>query len=464
MKDHWKIQLFAAMLVCLQSLIVSAEDSIYEDARDPWSLQDKSLVNRQLHEQLTHPSQHFRLDTKGSRFAVAVDASTGGQQPLPGTDYAQTRFHGFFILDSYGAIRLFNSLDINLNLNFLNPSFCDGYHKSFQLLAGVSFHWKKSIFTLKKEPVIFHALIMDLDSVTIGSGLLIEQMLLEGFSFSLQWKDHSLSAHIAARVFWDNDDFLAIPLKLFGGKLTLLSAFWYFTESVPENNNTIFDIFRAASGIQEVTPYVGVSSNFDIRNKFHLTAEYLMRIKNHKISNGIMLRGDYKEEVLSKAQFHVGYQFRFYEQGFGPIEEINQASVLPQIPERENIYATNSFEYFSISPWFSQFSHTIMTEFALFLTPKFQLFCELEYWLRMVHNKDKPNKILYVNGDNRAPGIWHNVYYKMGMKYRLFHGLPHRISIFVSNKWIASDTLVTTSSPVRYVTDPLWGFELEVFL
>lgn len=459
-----KLCSLSILLILLIFGSVGHTNDIYRDARDNWSLMHKGLLNRQLPEQLNAPNQTFRYGKNLAPFSVAADASTGGQQSLPGTRYDQTRFHGYFILDTYGSLRLFDTLDVNLNLNFINPSFCDGYHESFQLLGGLSIHWRKTLLTLKHKPLRFDALLMDLDSVTVGEGLLIEQIPLEGFSFSLSWNNMSLSALIAARVFWNNDDFLAIPLKLFNGQITLLAAFWYFTEVAPDTDVGAFDVFRSSNKIQEIFPYVGIAAHHHFDDQFGIAAEYLLRLKDGNASSALLLRGDYKNQLHKRVNLHVGYQFRFYQQRFAPSGEPNQATTAPQLPERENSYVTNSFEYFSISPWYHQLSHTVMTEVQLHLTKQFQLFYELEYWMRWVNNTSSHPRVLYVEGSKKAPGVWKDIFYHMGFRYRLFAAAPHQVSVFVSNKWVASDTKSTSPMPIRYINDPLFGFELEVFL
>ena len=440
-------------------------DDLYSDGRDHWSLLPQSPLNRQLHEQLKLPSEKTRLwQRPDSRFAFLADASTGGQQSLPGTGYDQTRYHGFFILNSFGAVRLFNALDVNLNLNFLNPSFCDGYHKSFQMLAGLSIHFHRTLLEIAHHPLRFHALLMDLDVVTFGEGLLIEQLPLEGFNFSFEWRHMSLSATIAARVFWHYDDLLMIPLKFFNGRLTLLTAMWYFTKPGPEGESDSFDIIRNSNDVQSFFPYIGISAHQDWQKKFRVAAEYLALVKNGRIANATMFRADYKTDIISRARLHFGYQFRYYQKQFAPLEELSMPTTSPQIPAREDTYATNSFEYLGISPWFNQYSHTLMSEAQLNLTPQLQLYYELECWFRWAFSNKTDNKVLFLNNRTRAPGSWQSVFYDVGLRYRIFNGQPHQISIFISNKWVASDTAAITPMPVRFITEPLYGFELEVFL
>ena len=454
----------ASFVIAAMSSLTHANE-IFMDGRDRWSLMDKSPLNRQLHEQLSSPSQSFRLWQKpDSRFAFMVDASSGGQQALPGTSFDQTRYHGFFIFDSYGAVRLFNTLDINLNLNFLNPSFCDGYRKSFQLLGGLSIHLHKSIVELRGDPVIFHALLMDLDKVTFGEGLLVEQLPLEGFSFAFQWREISLSAQIAARVFWHYDDLLMIPLKFFGGRITLLTAIWYFTKPVPESESDSLDIIRTSNDVQSFFPYVGISAYYDWDNRFRVSGEYLARTKDRQITSAALLRADYKSDSSQRVRLHIGYQFRYYQKWFAPLEDASLATTAPQIPDRENSYVTNSFEYLPLSPWFHQLSHTVMSEVQMNVTPHLQIYYELELWFRWAFNSKNENRVLFLDANTRAPGNWQDVFYDVGLRYLLFHGRPHRVSIFVSNKWVASDSEAITPMPVRFVTEPLYGFELEVFL
>ncbi|MBN2718974.1 MAG: hypothetical protein JXX14_24215 [Deltaproteobacteria bacterium] len=465
MKQIAIILFFPVCLVIAAPIRQISAGELLHDGRDHWSLMDKSPLNRQLHEQLKSADQQFRLwQRPDSRFAFMVDASSGGQQSLPGTRFDQTRYHGFFIFDSYGSVRLFDSLDINLNLNFLNPSFCDGYRKSFQLLGGMSIHFHRALFNLIDSPLIFHALVMDLDTITFGEGLLIEQLPLEGFSFAFQWRDMSLSAQIAARVFWHYDDLLMIPLAFFDGRISLLTAIWYFTTPADNSVPDVQNVVRTSNNVQNFFPYFGVSGHYDWHDAFRISGEYLARVKDNQWSSAALFRADYKKDTADAARIHLGYQFRYYGKQFAPLANLSAATTAPQIPAREDTYVTNSFEYLPYSPWFHQVSHTVMSEVQLNLTRQFQLYYELECWFRWAFNGRNDNRVLFFAPEKRAPGHWQELFYDVGFRYRLFASLPHRIAVFVSNKWVASDTQAVTPMSIRFVTEPLYGFELEVFL
>src|SRR5690349_18932018 len=80
-----------------------AHAQVLADGRDAWTLLERHLVNRQLFEQIRADAQTFRLGRNLDPLAAAADVRIGTQQPLDGG--AQSRFHGLYVLNTFGAVR-----------------------------------------------------------------------------------------------------------------------------------------------------------------------------------------------------------------------------------------------------------------------------------------------------------------------------------------------------------------------
>ncbi|MEM7677332.1 MAG: hypothetical protein AAF449_15140, partial [Myxococcota bacterium] len=112
--------------------------AVYADGRDRWNLLRQSTVNRSLRAQ----GADYRQFLDEGRFSGAIDGTIGWQQPI-GTG-PQTRFHGYYVLDTYVAFRALDQMTLNLNFTVFNPSASDGYRTSADILTGFTLELKET--------------------------------------------------------------------------------------------------------------------------------------------------------------------------------------------------------------------------------------------------------------------------------------------------------------------------------
>ena len=79
-----------------------ASAAVFNDGQDQWTLLERKLVNRQLFDQIDGAEQGHRFGRDMLPLAAAGDIGLGSQVPLPNS--ARTRFHGYYLLDSYLAL------------------------------------------------------------------------------------------------------------------------------------------------------------------------------------------------------------------------------------------------------------------------------------------------------------------------------------------------------------------------
>jgi len=166
------------LLMWLGAITSAKAQPVVADGRDPWTLLKSHPVNHQLELQLDSPDQGFRIGRRQGPLLALGDVDLGTQQKL--ANDPQTRFHGWFVLDSYWQIRAFDGLDLNVNLLLLNPSASDGYRASAMVHPGLGAHLYKDLFCLDGSPLTLHVLGIDLGWITTGNGLLLESTPLEG--------------------------------------------------------------------------------------------------------------------------------------------------------------------------------------------------------------------------------------------------------------------------------------------
>jgi len=442
--------------------------TVYADGRDAWSLQDQKLINRQLFEQLAHPSQEFRLGRDLAPVAVAADAGVGAQVALPGS--VQSRFHGFFLLESYWALRLFDGVEVNLNFNVFNPSASDGYRLSSQVNAGVALHLHKDVFDISGEPVTLDFVAIDLDLVTLGQGLLLERIPLEGHAASLRWGEIELRELFAGRTMWFDDDLQTVSLRLWDGAIEAMFTAW-LTEDLPAGIPASLDLPNGDPEplMRDVAYFAGVSGNWSLHDSLRIGFEYAGRVRPPVLKNGAMLRVDFLDRDLvpswRRVELHLGYQLRFYQRGFGPRDTLVTATALPNLPMREDAYVTNSFEYLSVSRFYTQLSSTVMLETLISLTDGVTVFGDVEYWARLLADpRDGSKRVVYLDRFGRAPGLGHRVYYRAGLQLQPWRSLPHRFKAYVANKFVASSFDAVLPDPRRFIHNPLVVLEVEVYL
>lgn len=438
------------MLTALVTLAALAPGQVYADGRDDLNLLPQKLVNRNLAGQL----DGHRFGTDLSPFSIAADTQIGTQVPLDGL--GPTPFHGFFVLDAYLGFAVLESLDINLNVLVLNTTASGGFRVLSDILPGLNAHLHLDIGTLGGDPVRFDFLTPDLDVVTLGEGLLIETVPLEGFRGGLRWREHELQVTFGGRVFWQQDDLLSFTLSTFDRRLGITHTSWFsgffgedeVEEGIPPASGQFLTVFGRYAPLDALT----------------FTGELGARLGGPKVvATAALLRADLVER-LDDFSVHVGYQFRWYQTGFGPLDALSTPSTLPSVPVREDYYATNAFEFLWATPYFDQWSHTVMLE-ARYRIGVVELYGELEWWLRFARddNPRGPRLVTTPEGDP-LPGALGRTYYRAGLRLFPFGERPHNLTAFFSNKSVFSYSQATAPVPIRFIDRPIVFVEAEVRL
>lgn len=434
----------SSLTVLAALLVSSAPPPIFDDPRDPWTLLDRHLVNRELFTQIRAPGQHFRFGNDLDWLAVAADAGIATQQT--GGINPQSRYHGFFLFDGFLAIQPVEFVDVNVEILLLNPSASDGFRLSAQVSAGVTLHLHYDDWTIAGVPLDVDALGVDLGPVTIGRGLLVEQIPLEGEIISVGYDGFYLRHLFGGRVFWSDDDLISFALGALDGAVELNFVRWQFTTT-------------------EVNPaahYLTLSFNWPFNEWVGLAAEYGARLRDTLETAG-MVRVDARFGDIWGAGFHVGYQGRYYGRGFGPRTTAEAPNLVFSTPAREDTYVTNSFEFFDIAPLFDQWAHTLMAEVRIPLFDHLYITGTTELLIRSLDNPRGVSRVAYVRG-HRAPGQWAEVYYRFGVEVRPWPELPHRINGFFTNKQVQSDLFIVDPVRNRFEPGDYIVIEAEVFL
>jgi hypothetical protein len=455
-------------------LLVSttARAQVHADGRDAWTLLNRRLVNRQLFEQIRTPQQLHRLGRNLDAFAAAADVRIGTQQPVDKSP--QSRFHGFYVLNTFGAVRPFYGVDANLNLTILNPSASDGYRVSSQVLAGVALHGYYDLDIGDREPVKLDVFGTDLGLVTLGRGLLLEQTPSEGEVASARFHGFEVRQAFIGRALWPNDDVISVALRGLDGKVELSFVRWQFKESPTTNAASI----RASlpngevpasggavqSAFQSASHYVGGSVNLPFTETLRAAVEYQGKVGDGSLKSGVLARGDFLDRDVFGMSFHLGYQFRFYEAGFGPSRVLRAPTTRYAVPDFEDIYVTNPFEYFGVSEYFRQWSHTVMAEAIIPIFPMFKVVLNGEYFLRFAADRSSPGRVVYLQDWGLLPGKADNLYYKIGLQVEPWRGFPHRVSAILTNKQVASGSNVTDPQTRRFVDGNFYLLQFEAFL
>lgn len=483
--------LFCSILL-LHSNVATADDhDVIADGRDRYNLFRPKLLNRQLFEQLSAPWQEHRLGNQWPAVAVAVDADVGSEQVFsPGAE--QSRFHGFFIFDSYLAARPISGFDINLNLALYNPSASDGYRLSGAVSPGGALHFYHEHEIAPGHDVRVDVLGTDLDLVTLGAGLLMEHWPNEGAMGRLSYGDHYFEYFFGGRAFYPTDDLIAYTVSTFDDKAALTFADWKFRDTGHHSRylqlssrwpllyrGTVRSL-KDASAVaahgrraepawaSPLPPYhvqlraeVGLRLPSDANSERPPTSvtgqELAVQDVHAKPSAAALLRADTLTEWWG-VRLHVGYQFRWYDQGYGPRETLEQPTATYNLPFREEAYVTNSFEYFKNSLFFEQWSHSLMVETSVPAGPYFRVFAETELVLYYAADRAVPSRYL------PPPQLARPYWYRAGLRLYPWAGLPHRLSGSFSNKqvlsgWFSQEPVTERFDRVDSVT-----LQMELFL
>jgi hypothetical protein len=446
----------------LASELLAATRAVWANGQDDWTLMSRKLVNRDLWRQVE--AEPYRVGGLGA-LTLAADVGVGAQATSRLENL--TRYHGFFVLDGYAELRLAKSIAVNFNLEALNPSASDGYRYSSQLIPGLALVIHHDLLELAGSPLTVHFVAPDLDLVTVGRGLLLEETPLEGFAVGVEWQKLELRTFFGGRAFWGDDDFLATTLSWAGGALGLSWVRW-LTETVRSpveyvgGQATLQGEVLPQYGRTLIADYLTVHGAVTLGERLRLSGEYGLLLKRSP-RQGLLARADWL--VLSGwggAALHLGYQLRWYQRGLGPRETLVTPSTSPNLPYRENSYVTNSFEYLALTPYYEQWSHTLVGEVELPATEWLVAFGQGELWYRSLSSSDQ--HVLYVQRFGRAPGYDTELFYRAGLRVLPWVSRPHRLSAFVTNKLVASGELARQADPRRFVSSTVLALQVEVFL
>jgi hypothetical protein len=433
-----------ALLLLWSPARAIAESPVVDDSRDQFTLLPQHLVNRNLIAQLADADQSFRMGRAWDRLALAGDLDIGTQQVYAGG--VQGRFHGYYLARTYVAAMPFRGVEANLNVLFFNPSASDPYRTSSQVNAGLALHLYFDAFQIAGHPLQLGVYGTDLDWVTLGQGLLVERTPLEGVMVEARWRGLVLRRMYAGRAFWDDDDLLTTTLSALGGRAQLTHVQWQ------------------TDHLATIAQYLSASLAMPLASRFSLAAEAGVRFDKgvSHARGGALLRADVVER-RPRFQLHLGYQFRWYQDGFGPRDDLQFPASTFNLPYREDTYVTNSYEYLGISKVYQQWSHTVMFEGRVFLAPRLQLFVDTEAWLRYAAARTDP-WVIYTPDGFRAPGHKLLVTYRTGLRLFPWPGLPHRMGATITNKQTHSATDSNTEVLQRFDRGTYFLFTMEAFL
>jgi hypothetical protein len=433
------------LLVWWSPQSASGASFVFIDSRDEATLLPQHLVNRDLSTQLGEPEQSFRLGRLGEHWSTAADLAIGTQQvPLGGR---QTSFHGYFLASTYASVIAWPGIEANLNVLFLNPSASMPYRSASHVNAGLALHASFDAAWLAGHPLRLHVLGTDLDWVTLGRGLLIERTPLEGVVLAASWRDLELRWMFAGRAFWNDDNLVATTLSTLGGRLQLMNVEWLTDRNAVDAR------------------YLNASFGVPLLSRFFVGAEGSVRYDKGmaRARGAALLRADATER-RQRFELHLGYQFRWYQDGFGPRDDLKAPTSTFNVPNREDVYVTNSYEYLGISRLYAQWSHTVMFEGRIWLTQRLQLFADTEAWLRWAVCRGTP-WVVYTSSGFRAPGRVLTGYYRSGLRLFPWPGLPHRLSVYFTNKQVSSTGTPGIEVERRFETGTNWIlFTMEAFL
>lgn len=411
------------------------------------------MVNRDLAAQL----EPWRLGDELPPFTAAVDAILGTQLPLEGS--SPTPFHGFFVADVFLELEVLEGVALNLNLTTLNVTASGGFRVLSDILPGfaVSIHVPWSLFG--EEPIYVDFVGPDLDLVTVGQGALLQDVFLEGFMAGLRWRDWELHAIFGGRVFWETDDYLYLGFEWNRRTLGVGYTRWFsgFGGALgPDDPTLVIPLLDAH--------YLSVHGCWPVGGGLNLGLEWVGRVGGPEtLHHGILARADWTLGDMQSG-VHGGYQFRFFQQGFGPLDSVGSASALAAYPVLENTYATQAFEFLGTTAAYDQWSHAVMVEGRYRLGP-WEGFLEFKGWVRAARAPDPDNAVLVRAPDGRVlPGWEPGLFYSVGAAWYIAAGLPHFVSVFVSNKSVSSFGNVRTPVPNRFIDQAGLFIEGEVCL
>lgn len=440
----------------LASSATASPSVVTADDRDQYTLFYRHPVNRQLFEQLAMPESVYRLGPRSGVITALSDVTVGAQQALGGS---QSRYHGWFTADTYLSVRSVYGVDINMNLLALNPSASDGYRSSASVHPGLALHLYRKLFTLGGSPVLFDIMGPDLGWVTTGNGLLLESTPLEGILGVARWKHWELRSIFAGRAYWSDDDYITTSLSALQGKIQANLVNWQKKER---------PYFAVANGdfpvsSEDQSVYATLVTRLPVGEHFRIASEFGYHLQE-KPRVGILGRADFIIRDVKEYAVHLGYQFRYYQAGFGPRDRISSPSWEFITPLQQDAYVTNPFEYLGHSADYEQWSHTLMVEGRVRLGGGLEAFANTELWLRYARAESVPKKVIYVADGTRAPGQNTSFYYHTGLRMYPWEDFPHRASLSVTNKQVMAPWTASSAVTRRFDEGKYWLLMGEVFL
>lgn len=436
--------------------------SLYRDPNDGYSLLQPHLFNRQLNLQLDSQTQPGLFNLQKPPFAFASEVAIGTQQTLDGS--AQSRFHGYYVADTFGWVELTHGLEGNLNLSLYNPSASDGFRVSSQISAGLAIHASTSALKVDGDPLHLTLVGPDLDRITLGHGLLLEQLPCEGLLAGAEWRHWTVDTVYIGRALWPDDDLISVGLG--GWQKAIELRFTAWTSRMFERGITSegVSVDEFSSTPKDTAAFLSANAEVPLgTDAFRLATEYALRIRQPGRS-AFMVRLDYLDRTWELLELHVGYQLRWYQAGVGPRRTMLPPSRTHNLPAAEDTYVTNSFEIYGISEDFEQIWHTLMVELQSKRFHGFEAFAELELTSQIAFARTSPKRVVYTAEGFRAPGTAVHQYHRAGLRWYPWPQGPHRFSILQTNKQVNSG--LSASEPVanRFSFGNYVVAELEVWL
>lgn len=422
------------------------------------------LVNRELASQLDDGP---RLGRTLGPVDLAADVLISTQ--IPGVWQGQSRFHGHFVVDGYAAVRVVEGIDVNVNLLSFSYSASDPARSGSEFIPSVAVHLYKDLFELDGDPVRGDILAVDLDAVTLGNGLLLEQIPLEGEQIALRWRHFELRHVFGGRVFW-SDNLATASLTAFDGRLGALYAAWIGDHVVVPDGAGADPLEKLP--LDFVSHYVGGFARYDWDHSAGVAVEYSARAGEGPVRHALLLRGDVAADLFGELRGHLGYQFRWYQDRFGPRRALDEPTTTPIVPSREGAYATNSFEYFALSEALEQWSHTVMAEVrgrigrrrGGWLGERIGLNLSVELLTRATRdNQALTPRIFRMEGFGAGTGYFTRPYFRAGVEVYPWPELPHRVAALVTNK-VVDPVYFDEPSAVLFADLTELVLTVEVFL
>jgi hypothetical protein len=265
----------------------------------------------------------------------------------------------------------------------------------------------------------------------------------------------------AGRALWSDDDLISTTLDVLGGVGKLMFVRWQ--KQGPRQTNPAVPPISGGTAERNASSYLGATLDVPFGTNFRIAGEYSARLRS-PLRSGVLARADGIGSPWPWLSLHAGYQFRWYQHGFGPRDALIAPTTTFNVPYRQDVYVTNSFEYFGISEFFEQWSHTLMLEGRARIGDYFGVFAEGEFWLRYAAARSTPQIVVYTPSGFRAPGRDLNVYYRAGFSLFPWPELPHRANCFLTNKQVESGIAAADPIEQRYDPGTYIVLELEAFL